>query len=376
MKVLVLDAEQKSALASVRSLGRRGVEVLTGTHRRITRGALSRYSKRCLHLPAPTEEDAFVASLVEQADARNVDVVLPIGGTSNRVVSKHKTTIAAHCAVPVADWGAMRIAYSKADTLEFARTVGTPAPQTFADKDAVESFPVVVKRSLGAGGVAYISSAAELERVNVHGAVIQEYIPGQGYGFFAIFDRGAPHATFMHRRIREYPATGGASTAAESFYDEELQAAGLHLLAALHWHGVAMVEFKRDSRDGSYRLMEINPKFWGSLDLAIAAGVDYPWLAVQLALGQLDTSVPRYRHGVRYQWVFDDMVRVAARPRSLTAFVKDLRSSQNDISLQDPLPGVYDVARAAASIAVRAARGNLRYPHGSPESFNGGRPLT
>jgi predicted ATP-grasp superfamily ATP-dependent carboligase len=78
----------------------------------------------------------------------------------------------------------------------------------------------------------------------------------------------------MHRRIREYPITGGASTAAESFYDPALRDLRLTLLRALNWHGVAMVEFKKDQRDGTHKL--INAKFWGSLDLAIAAGVDFP----------------------------------------------------------------------------------------------------
>lgn len=67
----------------------------------------------------------------------------------------------------------------------------------------------------------------------------------------------------MHKRMREYPITGGSSTAAESMYDPELRDLGLTLLKALDWHGVAMVEFKKDSRDGKYKLMEINPKFWG-----------------------------------------------------------------------------------------------------------------
>ena len=91
--------------------------------------------------------------------------------------------------------------------------------------------------------------------------VLQEYIPGHGCGLFATYQNGACKRVFMHRRVREYPATGGVSSCAESFYDARLEFYGTRMLDALHWHGVAMVEFRRDARDGEYKLMEINPKF-------------------------------------------------------------------------------------------------------------------
>lgn len=83
----------------------------------------------------------------------------------------------------------------------------------------------------------------------------------------------------MHRRIREVPP----SSAAESTYNSELLKLGRKILELLNWHGVAMVEFRRDSATGEFKLIEINPKFWGTLDLAIAAEIDFPHLAVQMA---------------------------------------------------------------------------------------------
>jgi len=365
MRVLVLDAEQKSALASIRSLGRHGVEALAGTTRRIARGSVSRYANGRVHLASPDDSATFVDSVLTAVHEHEVDVVLPIGDASNRVLSQHKAVVAPHTAIPVADWASMQVACCKARTLEFARRVGIPAPRTFADKRHVDAYPVVVKRRLGAGGVQYVNTAQELAAVDASDAVIQEYIPGSGYGFFALFEHGVPRATFMHRRIREYPVTGGASTAAESYLDEELRAIGSRLLEALDWHGVAMVEFRKDHRDGSYRLIEVNPKFWGSLDLAIASGVDFPWLAVQMASRGLEDEAPRpFTVGLRFQWVFDDMLHVAARPRSARAFVRDMRRARTDVSLRDPAPAAYDLARAIAGIGMRAAQGKLSRPHG------------
>ena len=128
-----------------------------------------------------------------------------------------------------------------------------------------------------------------------------------------------------------------------------------------------MVEFKRDSRNGRYVLMEINPKFWGSLDLAIAAGVDFPWLAAQMALGRLDADTTEYRVGVRYQWIFDELLHIAARPRDATAVLRDLRRAEDDVWMCDPLPAVFDTVKTAATIITLAARRELRHPHGIPE---------
>jgi predicted ATP-grasp superfamily ATP-dependent carboligase len=260
----------------------------------------------------------------------------------------------------------MEIAAYKTRTFEFAAEHGIPTPRTYPDRDSVESFPVVVKKSTGTGRVRYVNSRAELERVDTSDAVIQDYVPGQGFGFFALFDRGVERAIFMHRRIREYPVTGGASTAAESIYDPALRDLGLKLLRALDWHGVAMVEFKRDDRDGVFRLMEVNPKFWGSLDLAIASGVDFPWLAVQLALGRLQTPILEYRTGVRFRWIFDDLMHLAARPSALPDFLRDFRGAENDLRLRDPKPALFDAAKTLLSIVVRASSGRLRHPHGIP----------
>jgi hypothetical protein len=224
-----------------------------------------------------------------------------------------------------------------------------------------------VKRSEGAGGVRYVNDPAELAAVDARDAVIQEYIPGEGCGFFALFEHGRDRAIFMHKRLREYPVTGGASTAAESITDGTLRDLGLTLLRALDWHGVAMVEFKRDRRDSQQKLMEVNPKFWGSLDLSIAAGVDFPWLAVRMALGQLDEDVMTYRVGLRYRWVFDDLMHLAGRPASLPAIARDARDGvANDLCRDDVRPAFFDVASTIGSLAVRGVQGRLRRPHGAP----------
>jgi predicted ATP-grasp superfamily ATP-dependent carboligase len=368
MRVLVTDAENKNALAAVRSLARSGAAVVAGSTRRLARSFWSRHRESTLRYPPPEREDEFVDAVLAAVRERSIDVVLPVGDAANRTCSRQLERLSPHVAVPVADWRAMEIASSKRLTFPYAAEVGIDAPRTYADPTAVDRFPVVVKRSTVAGGVRYVNDAAELAAADTSDAVVQEWIPGEGYGFFALFEHGRERAVFMHRRLREYPVTGGASTAAESVDDPELRRLGLELLRALGWHGVAMVEFKRDSRDGRFRLMEINPKLWGSLDLSIAAGVDFPTLAAEMALGRLDGAAPGYRTGVRFRWVFDDLMHVAARPGSLRAFLRDFRDPRvhQDVWLSDPGPALFDAARTGLQLVSRTARGTLRRPHGEP----------
>src|SRR5205085_6819270 len=96
---------------------------------------------------------------------------------------------------------------------------------------------------------------------------------------FALFDRGALVADFAHRRLREKPPAGGASVLSESApVDPCLREQVVRLLGSIGWHGVAMVEYKHDLRSGATVLMEVNGRFWGSLQLAVDAGVDFPFL--------------------------------------------------------------------------------------------------
>jgi predicted ATP-grasp superfamily ATP-dependent carboligase len=367
VNVLVTDAEYRLTLGAIRSLGRRGIRVVAGATTRRAEGFRSRYCAEAVLYTPQRDEERFVSDVAAIVDQREIDVVLPIGYDTTTVLARHRASLPETLRMPLAPADAVATAASKRLTLDLARTVGVPVPETYESLEAVRVFPVVVKSALGSGAVRYANSASELRAAVEPDSIVQEYVPGEGRGFFALFDEGEPRAVFMHRRVREYPVTGGASTAAESIRDERLEQLGSRLLSALGWHGVAMVEFKLDRRDGLHKLMEINPKFWGSLDLAIAAGVDFPWLAVRLAAGEA-FEPPTYRAGLRHQWVWADLLHVAARPSAAPAFLRDLLapSVENDWAWADPRPNLYEGWLTAVALARRLREGSLRYPHGMP----------
>lgn len=365
MKVLVTDAELTLTLAAIRSLAAAGADVVGVATTASAHGFRSRFVCERVISPSPADPQRFVAFVAETVDRFSVDVVLPVGQESTVALAHYRDRLPAGVGIPVAAWRAVQVAISKRRTADLATEIGIRVPARY-DGPTGASFPAVAKRAVGSGQVRYASSPADLAGLD-ESWVVQEYVPGEGRGLFALFDHGEPCAVFMHRRLRELPVTGGASTAAESIDDPRLRELGLRLLRALGWHGLAMVEFKLDRRDGEYTLMEINPKLWGSLDLAIAAGVDFPRLAVDLAAGRA-FDAPRYRSGLRYQWVVRDLVRAVARPRDLPAVLRDLADVRvaNDIVLRDPLPTLAEASATVRAAVGHARAGTFRYPHGRP----------
>jgi predicted ATP-grasp superfamily ATP-dependent carboligase len=137
-----------------------------------------------------------------------------------------------------------------------------------------------------------------------HEPLVQNYIDdGTEFGYFSVFDDGEPLTMFQHRRIRSTNYFGGASAHREAVEIDELTNLGERILSHLEWTGPAMVEFRRDERDGEYKLMEINPRFWGSLPLGIAAGIDFPKIYYDLSRGRSNNSYQSYRKGTRASYL-------------------------------------------------------------------------
>ncbi len=381
MKVLLTDGNFKHTLAAVRSLGKRGVEVTVLSHLSVS---ISFYSKYCRHhviAPDPEKDPRFAEFLLEYVRKNQFDVLLPISFAAVMQVSRIRDELEKYVKIPLADDRALGIAGSKDHTIRYAEKIGLRIPKTWYPKtesDAAAiahevSYPAVIKGSEESGFVRYANSPEELSEkyrmIARYSPVIQEYIAGDGYGFFALYNHGKARAIFMHKRIREYPVTGGPSAVAESVYDPALRDAGLRILDSLDWHGVAMVEFKKDGQTGEFVLMEINPKFWGSLGLSIAAGVDFPYLACRLAIDRDIEPVILYKTGVKYRWLFPaDIFHVLTNPRMLPLFLRDFgdRSFHYDLDIHDPLPSILQAGMTIAEFFLRVQQKRFWRPHGRP----------
>jgi predicted ATP-grasp superfamily ATP-dependent carboligase len=334
VRVLVTDADARLGLYVIRALGRAGCRVtaLTGSQAGPVLGFSSRFTAERHRLRPGRYEEVLADTIGELAPQH--DVVVPVSTLSILLVALAADRLTPHIHFYIPPLESVRIAESKRETTRVGREIGMPVPETydFLDPDRIESWvreeargPLVIKfaddRRTGGWGPAdryRIVEApdqvvAEYRRMHALGEfpVVQEYIGGDGYGFFAIMGpNGEPVATFCHKRLREYPISGGPSTLCESFYDDELVELGTRLLKALDWRGVGMVEFKQNRDTGEYKLLEINPRFWGSLPLAIHCGVDFPVYQVQLALGVDPQPPASYPVGRKMRYFFSDLFAV------------------------------------------------------------------
>lgn len=338
--ILVSDGEQRATLAVVRSLGKAGHEVHVGSTTGRSLAGASRYTRSEAELPDPlSETHAFAAALRAVSDRLDVDILMPVTDASIPAVLEDDRLMA-DLIVPLPPLETYRAASDKARLLDVARRMGLEAPEsilleTADDLDAVRldglSPPYVLKPARSVAGsagrrvetsVTYAGDRDELVRVvagvpsRAFPMLIQEHIPGHGHGVFLLRWEGETLASFAHRRIREKPPSGGVSVYRESVRPEpELVAASERLLEALDWRGVAMVEYRVADEDGTPFLMEVNGRFWGSLQLAVDAGVDFPALLVEAALGKNPDPVCSYRTGVRSRWLWGDVDHVLARLR-------------------------------------------------------------
>ncbi|MEO8623419.1 MAG: ATP-grasp domain-containing protein [bacterium] len=389
------DSEQRAALAVVRSLGRAGHEVMAVGHKEKALAKASRYASAREMVANPfTEPARFTDDIVALVARWNADVVLPVAEQSHLALLPHRERLAP-AVVAAGSVDAFHRVSDKDLVLATAARLGihVPGQVHVPDRDAarrleheaVLEFPVVIKpaRSVVGGNhfsVLHARDASEFrERIaslpdHAFPLLVQQRIVGRGQGIFLLVWNGDLVASFAHRRLREMPPSGGASVLSESIRaDSELVRLSRALLDELGWQGVAMVEFKVETATGRAFLMEINGRFWGTTQLSIDAGVDFPALLVAAASGDVLQSPPSYREGVRLRQWWGDVDYLITRLRHsatklslpqdapsnrrvLSEFLRWSAASRFDaFRLDDPMPFLRD---SSAWLRGRLKRGN------------------
>ena len=330
-KTIILDGNQRSALAATRSLGRKGIYVTAADENKNNLSAASKYAKEDFVYPSPYREPLdFLEMLQTETVKRGVRVIFPMTDVTTALLLEHRSAFPG-IDIPFGDFKAYEMLTDKWKLFQMAQDIGIPIPKTWFVEtvDRLEqvisdlTYPVVLKPYRSrifcnghweATSVRYAGSEGELRKIvsgedvfSRHPFLIQEKIQGMGHGVFALYAHGRPVVFFAHRRLREKPPSGGVSVLRESIpVDPTMQEMAKRLLDRAAWHGVAMVEFKVDDKGTPY-LMEVNARFWGSLQLAIDAGVDFPYLLYRLAHGEEVKPIQGYKAGVKTRWLLGDL---------------------------------------------------------------------
>lgn len=379
-RVLVTDGEFKHTLGIVRSLARRGHEVhLLAASRRAP--AVHSRAVTAWHPAPPSSAPGFDAALLDAAARLAPASLIAVGSGAMAALDRLRDRLPATVRHAIAPADSFRIANDKRATAALARRLGLRTPEereVRSEEEAVAAWralggPLVLKsaREEGRKVLRYVREegglAAAYRAVSRRAAggevIAQSYVPGDGWGYSALYWHGERRRAFIHRRIREWPPSGGTSACAESVpHAPGIERAGAALLDALAWHGVAMVELKGAGM-GEPAVIEINAKFWGSLDIALAAGVDFPGDLAACLEGRPLGPAPRVRH-LRFTWPLGgDLWHGLARPSSLGAVLWDAIAPgvARSFRWSDPLPHLWEAwqwARATPG-AFREHR-NLR----------------
>ena len=365
MDVLVTDGIMKKALTVVRTIGQRTLRTGVVSSYRVSMAGVSRHVD-LQHRIDRSDPLEYVRALNDVIDRFGYGYLLPVGGWTTRALVVHRSELTSDVKVVLPDAEAMRTAQRKWETYRLAKRLDVPTPATARVASPTDErrvmdefeFPLVIKPPTESAPkyVEYADSSTEFR--TAVGAyrdrydddpLVQEYLPGEGCGFFALYLDGTCVGSYSHTRIREYPPSGGISACAESEPTGRLEELGRILLDSLDWNGPVMVEFKRDA-DDTPKLIEINPKLWGSLDLGIASGLDFPSALLRyMAVDELPEFTFRPQ---RFHWpISGDLQHAYHRPRAAPAVLRDLLSDEtsSNLSVSDPLPHALEVVKGVLS---------------------------
>ena len=305
-------------------------------------------------------------------------VIYPTRDEQVAAIAANRVQLGAHFRVPTPDLECVRMAWDKRETYQMAERLGIPIPRTWfprTEADLAEidvRTPLAIKPSIkehffyttgakawrAAGRAELTATFRRAAQIAGDGEIIvQEMIPGgaaEQYAYCAFFTGGQPAASMTVRRCRQHPRDfGRSSTYVHTIRLPELAEPSVRLLRAIGYYGLVEVEFMRDPRDGSYRLLDVNPRTWGYHTLGQQAGVDFPYLLFRDQLAA-DAGAVSYREttarpGVSWVHLLTDLPYALRDLRATIAEGGYLRSvltadTEAVFSISDPLPGLYELA--------------------------------
>ena len=379
-----------------RSLGRRGIPVwvLAGEQ---WLACSSRYASRRLRWPEFADEDTQCEYLSNLASRQGLEgwVLLPTSDEHAALQSRRREELLKYYRFASSPWEIFRKTYDKRLSYQLADSLGIPYPATWYPQGDEEvaglncTYPALLKPAIKVAVTPFtedkawrVDSPEELvgayrlasQMVEPSAILVQELVPGDGenqFSYGALCLDGQPLASVVARRRRQYPIDFGRSSSFVETVDEpEVESAGRQLLSALRYTGLIEVEFKRDPRDCSYKLLDLNPRVWGWCSLCNAAGVDFPYLFWELSQ-QRSVVTARAAPGVRWERMATDVPAMLSEIRagrlSIRKCIDSLRGPVQSavFAMDDPLPALLEIPLISlAKYQRRRSLNGQRYEHG------------
>ena len=377
-------------LVATRSLGRRGVEVITGDEYAMTAASFSRYSVAEFRYPNPTKEpEAFLDALEKVVlenkpkDETTPYVLMPIH-KETYLIAQNRERFEPHIRVPVPQIEHIWQVHNKGTLAAYAMDHGLPTPKTWIpdDMEHFESIaseiklPAFVKLRESASGVGIrkVKTFDELKSTfkefveyfklkEKDYPIIQQAVPGDDYCVTTLFDHGKMVASMTYRGLRAFPAERGATVMRETVEAPEMEKVAAELMGSIGWHGLAELDFRWEGTPETLpQLIEVNPRFFGGLIQSVESGWDYPWLLFQLAVkGHID-PVKEIRTDVRTETpilaFLATLQEIAENERGMAAITASWEQAKEEFRTGSKRQGIKKLFRGVRDYFDAKARFN------------------
>lgn len=361
----------RSSYTAVQSLGKRSIDVHVGDASPFAMSRFSRYCKSFTKLPDFfVEPDKYFEETCKALKKTGAKILLPCHEDVG-IFSKYINDLPEGIKIAIPANSDYCLAEDKFDILNLASDVNCPVPRTteisslsqLKELSKSSSQPVVIKARTGNSAKGVRVARNKDEFVNMfqelvqtfdlpleRWPMVQEFLPGKAAGVCLLYDHGKCVASFAEEYLRcKEPGKFGTSTLRKTYKNEKLISQAISVMDKLNWHGVAHLDFVADTK-GVFKLIEINPRLWGALSLAVFSGMDFPYLWYLTALGRkiTDEYTTEVRE-IKCRWVIGDCMaffELIKRGRlldSLRIFRPQWGCFHDDFCFKDPLPVVFEV---------------------------------
>jgi len=368
---VIIIGDHVQSLNLIRSFGRRNIPTYLLHNKNICIARFSRYSK-FIKIPSVNSDSLFLDFLIKLAGKKQVMnwILMPTNDKFVYFLSKHKRILEKYYKIPVPMLDTIKFAYNKKLTYLICKKNNIPTPTTFLPEGLEDlssiikdiKLPAIIKPAVSSHfyqktkvKVFPVSSKDELLQkykkasaiIDASEIMIQEVIPGGPefvYNFSSFFKNKECIAYWTGRKIRQKPMKYGVSTFAESVWEPDLLKWGVRFLKAIDYYGISAIEFKKDFRDGEFKLIDVNLRTWNHHDLATQCGVDLPYLLYQDMVGKSLNYIQSFKENVKWMHICTDLgvgiTEILKGNIKLMEYLSTLKGEKKFavFSLDDPLP--------------------------------------
>lgn len=374
--VIVLDGNTRIALAIIRSLGLKGIKVFVGGPCKLSRGFYSRFcSGHFVYGPADTLA-GMNNFILDQVKKIKPDVLIPVLNKTFTIIMENKSEYEKYTkTIPMPDYEKFKDISDKRELVRLSCQSDMPVPETYCPEgeDEIEDlsgnirYPVLIKPRISAGGfgIKLVENSLDLNSayrdvVNIKNVdmddvffcgdspIIQEYVNGKTLTSLSYCDEGVVKAMYISMSLRNYPVDFGPGILHVSVHHDKVRDLSARFLNDLKWNGIIGMQFIVDRKDGMPKLIDVNPRFIGLLESAIAAGIDFPYILFKKTTGDEVGQSYSYEEGRKFRWILFGELFYLLESKNKVKTILEYMSFKNtkcEISLNDFMPHIVQALR-------------------------------